>query len=117
MSKDYQKEATDMIELVEELCTSLTNVTHSKWEHCKERESYHDYTIGRKYIRVTSYETKDSEHGSVWGFINVGNKNFPVGSVLKAQGWQTPALNQSRGNLLKGYIVDQTNMYGPHYLR
>jgi len=117
MSTVHMEQAENIVNLVEELCTSLTNVTHSKWEHCKERGSYHDYSIGKKYIKVISMDSKDSEHGSVWGFINVGNKKFPIGSVLKAAGWNAPALNQPRGNLLTGYIVDQSNMYGPHYLK
>ena len=117
MSAVHMEQAENIVNLVEELCTSLTEVTHSKWEHCRERGSYHDFTIGKKYIRVVSHESADSDSASVWGFINVGNKNFPIGSVLKAAGWKTPALNQPRGNILTGYIVDQSNMYGPHYLK
>lgn len=117
MSAVHMEQATNIVNLVEELCDSLTGVMHEQWEHCKERGSYHTYSIGKKYIKVISMDGKDSEHGSVWGFINVGNKKFPIGSVLKAAGWNSPALNQPRGNILNGYAVNRTNMYGPHYLK
>ena len=52
---------------------------------------------GQKYIKVIS-------GSSVWGFIakddfNKGSKCFNKGDILKAAGWQAPALNAARGNI------------------
>ena len=67
------------------------------------------YTTGQKYIKII----KDR---SVWGFVvNVDNdKKFRKGDILKAAGYNTPARNKARGNILDGdYSVCWT---GPHYL-
>jgi len=61
---------------------------------------------GSKYIKVLT-------EGSVWGFINKGNKKFQVGDLLKAAGRNAPATNKARGNIFKTYSVAWT---GPHYL-
>ena len=62
---------------------------------------------GSKYIKIVS-------NGSVWGFINKGNKKFKVGDILKAASWRAPALNKARGNILEGgYDIKWT---GPNYL-
>ena len=52
---------------------------------------------GNKYIKVIS-------KGSVWGFIvNVDTeKKFRKGEILKAAGWNWPAGNAARGNILDG---------------
>ena len=65
---------------------------------------------GTKYIKVIS-------KGSVWGFIvNVDtDKKFRKGDILKAAGYNSPARNAARGNILDGdYTIDWT---GPMYLR
>lgn len=64
---------------------------------------------GKKYIKII----RDK---SVWGFIAKEDfKHFKKGDILKAAGWNAPALNQARGNILKGgYSVAWT---GPHYLK
>lgn len=64
---------------------------------------------GSKYIKII----KDR---SVWGFIvNTENdKKFRKGDILKAAGWQAPARNAARGNILDGdYRIQWT---GPLYL-
>ena len=67
---------------------------------------------GQKYIKVIS-------GSSVWGFIaksdfNKGSKCFNKGDILKAAGWQAPALNAARGNIFDAdYTIQWT---GPLYL-
>ena len=67
------------------------------------------FTTGQKYIKVLSSH-------SVWGFIvNVDNdKKFAKGDILKAAGYNAPARNKPRGNILDGgYHIRWT---GPLYL-
>ena len=61
---------------------------------------------GRKFIKIIT-ET------SVWGFINLTHEKFNEGDILKAAGWNAPALNRPRGNIFKKYSVAWT---GPHYI-
>ncbi len=64
---------------------------------------------GKKYIKII-------RENSVWGFI-VATDNHPKfrkGDILKAAGWNAPAMNAPRGNILDGgYTVRWT---GPLYL-
>lgn len=60
----------------------------------------------RKYLRIVT-------GNSVWGFINLTNPKFKEGDILKSAGWNTPALNQARGNIFEDYSVAWT---GPHYI-
>ncbi len=65
---------------------------------------------GNKYIKVLN------GNGSVWGFVvNTDKDNkFRKGDILKAAGWNAPARNQARGNILDGgYKIQWT---GPLYL-
>jgi len=65
-------------------------------------------TEGKKYIKVI-------QGTSVWGFVvkEDGGK-FRKGDILKAAGWNAPAMNQARGNILDGgYTIQWT---GPLYL-
>lgn len=67
------------------------------------------FTTGQKYIKVLS-------SNSVWGFIvNIDNdKKFAKGDILKAAGYNAPARNKPRGNILDGgYRIQWT---GPLYL-
>ena len=63
---------------------------------------------GRKYVKIIRDNT-------VWGFIVKADfKHFKKGDILKAAGWNAPALNKARGNILDGgYTVRWT---GPLYL-
>ena len=64
---------------------------------------------GKKYIKII-------RDRSVWGFIVKENfKHFRKGDILKAAGYNAPALNQARGNILDGgYTIQWT---GPLYLK
>jgi|TARA_B110000503_G_scaffold97998_1_gene146926 hypothetical protein len=64
---------------------------------------------GSKYIKVTTNK-------SVWGFIvnTDKDKKFVKGDILKAAGYNAPARNARRGNIVEGgYTVQWT---GPLYL-
>ena len=64
----------------------------------------------QKYIKII-------RDNSVWGFIvNTDNdKVFKKGDILKAAGWNAPARNAARGNILDDdYYINWT---GPLYLR
>ena len=106
----------DLYKKVDELCERLTEVMHKTWEHTKTT-THHTYSEGRKYIKIICV---DENQRCVWGFINKTNfKHFKVGDVLKSAGWNTPTLNQPRGNLLEGYEIPMGTMrlYGPDYLK
>ena len=111
-------------EACQELCDTLTEATHTKWEHTRETTT-HTYKVGQKYIKIIICENgngRQPQHKSVWGFINKSNPNFKEGDILKSAGWTTPALNKPRGNLLEIDIktyCDPNSMriYGPDYLR
>lgn len=65
---------------------------------------------GKKYIKVIS-------NRSVWGFIVKGDndKIFRKGDILKAAGYNAPARNAARGNIVDGgYKICWT---GPLYLK
>ena len=74
---------------------------------------------GRKFIKII----REDNQRHVWGFINLadletrfGNK-FVEGDILKAAGWNAPAINKPRGNLLNAdYSIGGMRMYGPDYL-
>ena len=64
---------------------------------------------GSKYIKIV-------KQGSVWGFIVKTDKDkmFRKGDILKAAGFNAPARNKARGNILDGgYKINWT---GPYYL-
>jgi len=66
---------------------------------------------GSKYIKILS-----NNGGSVWAFVvkNDGGK-FRAGDLLMAAGWNKPATNAARGNVLDGnYAIRWT---GPLYLK
>ena len=60
-----------------------------------------DIHEGKKYIKIVCDRT-------VWGFVvNVDNdKKFRKGDILKAAGYNAPARNFARGNILdSGYTI------------
>ena len=61
---------------------------------------------GRKFIKILTER-------SVWGFINLSHEKFKEGDLLKAAGYNAPALNRPRGNIFENYSVAWT---GPHYI-
>lgn len=71
------------------------------------RASVH-YTEGQKYFKI-------STRSSVWGFIvKEDGVKFRKGDILKAAGYNAPATNKARGNIIDGgYTIRWT---GPLYL-
>lgn len=64
---------------------------------------------GRKYIKIVS-------NRSVWGFImKEDDKKFKAGDILKAAGYNAPARNKARGNILEGNF-SWVQWTGPAYL-
>jgi hypothetical protein len=87
---------------------NYSNVQNEMYAEFKEQLGFRE---GSKYIKVT---TKNG--GSVWGFIvNTDNdKKFRKGDILKPAGYNAPARNAARGNILDGgYCIQWT---GPLYL-
>jgi hypothetical protein len=65
------------------------------------------YLPGSKYLKIVTEK-------SLWGFINLKNKNFKEGDLLKGAGYNAPALNKPRGNIFDhNYVINWT---GPKYL-
>jgi len=71
---------------------------------------------GQKYIKIGTKNIATGEMGSVWGFVvNTDNDvKFKKGDVLKPAGFNAPARNGARGNVLEGGF--SINWTGPLYL-
>jgi len=85
------------------------NMTSYRQEMIDEFSARVRVTEGKKYYKVI-------QGTSVWGFIvkEDGGK-FRKGDILKAAGWNAPATNSARGNIIDGgYSIQWT---GPMYLR
>ena len=77
---------------------------------CAEYADTYDIRYGKKYIKIVC-------NNSVAAFVvGVDNdKRFKKGDILKAAGWNAPARNAARGNILDGgYPIDWT---GACYLK
>lgn len=89
-----------------------TNRSGLTEEHAEERAANFankfEITEGRKYIKVISDR-------SVTAFVMKEDDNkFRKGDILKPAGWNAPARNAARGNVLEGnYPINWT---GPLYL-
>jgi hypothetical protein len=79
-------------------------------EHVQEFADEIRVKPGRKYIKII-------KENCVWGFIvnTDTDKKFRKGDILKAAGYNAPARNQARGNILDGGY--EINWTGPSYLR
>ena len=111
----------DLENAVITLCKDIDKEYKKQWKHYNEKASYHTAEVGRSYIKIVSVEDPNSNSypkRSVWGFINLKNKKFKEGDVLKAAGWSAPALNAPRGNILEQRdVVQGMRIYGPDYLK
>ena len=76
-------------------------------EYCKGLE----VTEGSRYWKIISNDRGGGR--SVKGFIaKAGDKKFMEGDLLKAAGWNAPARNFARGNVLSGKGVDSVRWTG-----
>ena len=78
----------------------------------RELAAYEDAVMALDAVATKGFRNG----GSVWGFIvNTDNdKKFRKGDILKAAGYNAPARNAARGNILDGgYCIQWT---GPLYL-
>ena len=72
---------------------------------CERYENNFTITYGKKYIKITE------KGGGVKAFVvGVDNdKKFKKGDILMAAGWNAPARNAARGNILDGgYAINWT---------
>ena len=87
-----------------------TSITQDYLPYCKyvvaEFEANLEIKKGRKFIKIL-------EGNRVWGFVNLTHERFAKGDLLKAAGYNAPALNRPRGNIFENYSVAWT---GPHYI-
>jgi hypothetical protein len=89
--------------------TGNTSLTEERAkERAEEFANKFEITEGRKYIKVISDR-------SVTAFVMKEDDNkFRKGDILKPAGWNAPARNAARGNVLEGnYPINWT---GPLYL-
>ena len=114
-----------MLDQIETLLDTIKQDYYDWTVRCKKGEenfSDHNYKMiqefnegltwkrGQKYVKIIS-------NRSVWGFIvkTDNDKKFKKGDILKAAGWNAPARNAARGNIIDGgYTVQWT---GPLYLK
>ena len=100
-------------QLINAICADYArwsdNLTSPRQEMIDEFNKSIHIKIGKKYIKII-------RDRSVWGFIvKETSGKFREGDILKAAGWNAPAMNSARGNILDGgYTVQWT---GPLYLR
>ena len=77
-------------------------------EQVKKWDSLIKVSQGKKYIKVVR------ENGVFAFIVKEDFKHFKKGDILKAAGYNAPALNQPRGNVLTGnYMIQWT---GPLYM-
>ena len=94
------------------LCSVAAGETEKssvKIDMFKRFKSGISFKEGKKYIKITCGH-------SVWGFIvnTEKDKVFKKGDILKAAGYNAPARNAARGNIIDGgYMIQWT---GPLYL-
>ena len=95
IKQDYRKDL-DNDDMIRDFCEGLQ--IHDK---------------GKKYIKISK---RLGQQRMVWGFIvKEDGPKFRKGDILKASGWNAPALNRARGNILEGgYTIKWT---GPLYLK
>ena len=94
------------------------NITLSNTNEQMKEEFANSFMIkqGQKYIKIGKKSSCSSKMGSVWGFVvnTDDDVRFKKGDVLKPAGFNAPARNAARGNVLEGgFSISWT---GPHYL-
>ena len=120
-----------LIEAIRQLCVDIKTAGDDAFPSLAKYKTV-TFEPGRKYCKIILQDTfngEDRMSQSVWGFVNlkefvkerkmtnsIKSVTFKEGDVLLAAGWNAPALNTARGNLLDGYAVGRNNQHGPTYL-
>jgi len=92
------------------IARNSATVSNTQKDMLKKFKEDITYKVGPKYIKIYR------EKGSVWGFVVATDKDkvFKKGDILKAAGYNSPARNAARGNIIDGgYCIQWT---GPLYL-
>ena len=125
MTIQVTKSAKTLEEGVQNLIEG-SKLDYAKWTEKGRTEgsSYYDETLanfekncsvreGQNYIKVIR---ENAVHAFVIKKLTAKTeaKGFKVGDILKPAGWQAPALNKARGNVLEGNFL--INWTGPLYL-
>ena len=125
MTIQVTKSAKTLEEGVQNLIEG-SKLDYAKWTEKGRAEgsSYYDETLanfekncsvreGQNYIKVIR---ENAVHDFVIKKLTAKTeaKGFKVGDFLKPAGWQAPALNKARGNVLEGNFL--INWTGPLYL-
>lgn len=104
-----------LIEAIKEDYVSWTSRRSTDYELSDINKSMiADFSAGLHYTEGKKY-TKIMTKNSVWGFImKDDDAKFKKGDILKAAGYNAPARNKARGNIVEGgYNIQWT---GPNYL-
>ncbi len=97
------------------IANMIAAATHDYNKFCSNENMQKDFAEGwalkegQKYIKILS-------KNSCWGFIVKVNNDprFLMGDILKSAGYNAPARNAARGNVMNGgYNINWT---GPLYL-
>ena len=125
MTIQVTKSAKTLEEGVQNLIEG-SKLDYAKWTEKgrEEGSSYFDETLanfekncsvkpGQNYIKVIR---DNSVHAFVIKKLTAKTEamGFKIGDILKPAGWQAPALNKARGNVLEGNFY--INWTGPLYL-
>ena len=105
IKKDYFNWTTRCVD-----AKGLDDLTETNKKMIAEFNEKITFKVNTKYIKVFT------EGGSVWGFVvnTDKDKKFRKGDILKAAGYNAPARNAARGNIVDGgYVINWT---GPLYL-
>ena len=125
MTIQVTKSAKTLEEGVQNLIEG-SKLDYAKWTEKGRAEgsSYYDETLvnfekncsvreGQNYIKVIR---ENAVHAFVIKKLTAKTEamGFKIGDILKPAGWQAPALNKARGNVLEGNFL--INWTGPLYL-
>ena len=114
MKVSVKKQFDNVSDGIQNMIAAATHdYTKSNFSERMNKEFTEGWVVkeGTKYIKIMT-----NNGGSAWGFVvnTDSDKKFKKGDLLKCAGWNKPARNAARGNVLSGgYNINWT---GPLYL-